>query len=149
MGRHIGAGPQHGEIRTQRDLDAHHEAHRVEPVDQPLTPAGLGPGPEGLAVVDPMKDMLDVAGGREDQVGDRAARLQSLDELAGDRVQPAQPVGPAHREHLAVGQQEPARTRLHPALLQIRIVDMGDQSGVRAVLQQNRRHHALASRAHI
>jgi hypothetical protein len=56
------AGPHHRvRIAAVGDLHPHHEPHPVQPFDGRRCGAGLGVRPEGLAVIDPVERVLDVA----------------------------------------------------------------------------------------
>ena len=85
-----------------RHLDPEHEAHPLQVVDERRSRARLDVDPGRLAVVDERQVMLDVAVGREDQRLDADAGREIGQVLAGQRVQPAEPVGPGDGDDLAV-----------------------------------------------
>ena len=121
--------PRHrGRRGVESDLDAHHEAHPVQEVDQRLAGARLGVRDERLAVVDAGEGVLDVAVRAEDQrLGPDAGR-EALEELGGQAVQPGEPVGTGDPDHVAVREVDEALTGLEDALLAVeRAVVRGDR----------------------
>ncbi len=95
------------------DLDAQHEAHRLQPGHERGRRARLDRDPGRLAVVDEVQRVLDVPLGRQHERLARGARLQPEQVLGGHRVQPAQPVGAGDRSRPrgATGRPRPAPRR--------------------------------------
>ena len=119
-GSQVGRSPGHGQrVGEVSDLDAHHEAHPVEPLGERAGGTGLGVGGEGLAVVGAVHRVLDVPVGREHQRGRGHARLERLEVLGGQRVQPREAVGPADAYDAAVGQVDEAVAAHERALLAV------------------------------
>ena len=115
------------------DLDAQHEAHRVQPRRQRRGVAGLGGDPGALAVVDEVQDVLDVALGAQDEGLAGLMRAQAGEVLAGDRVQPGQPVRTGHGHHAAVGEVHHCEPFLEEPLLAHRVAVVGRHARVGAL----------------
>ena len=58
------AEPSDGHVRAQRNFDPHHEAHGVQPRRQISPATRLRPGPKGLAIINAVQDVLNMAGRR-------------------------------------------------------------------------------------
>ena len=96
------------QVVDERDLDAGHELHPLQPLDQRRTRARLGVGGEGLAVVDAGEGVLDVALRAEHERLGPGAGGEAVEVLGGQVVQPGQPVGAGDPEDVAVGQVDEA-----------------------------------------
>jgi hypothetical protein len=111
-GRQLGARQQawrrvgdHGVLRRHvRHLDAEHEAHPVQEGQQLRRRPRLDVRQDGLAVVDQVQVVLDVALRRQDQRLRGHAGLQGGDVLREQVVQPAQPVRAGDAQDAAVRQ---------------------------------------------
>ncbi len=122
-----GGRPVGGALRVERlpegcplighvgDLDPQHEAHRVEPGDEPG--GGLGEQPRRHAVVDDGREVLDMPVRAQDQQLGRAERSETGQLLRGQRVQPAEPVRSGDRDHAEVRLVDDAAPGLERALL--------------------------------
>ena len=87
--------------------------------------------PEGLSVIDAIEDMLDVPVRRQHQRGDTAAGLESLEILRCQRVQPAEPVGPGHRDDAAMRQVDHSVSGIEQPLLAHRVAVMPGHTDIR------------------
>ena len=121
----------HGPVgRDVGHLDAQHEPHRVEPGHQRPGAAGLGGDPERLAVVDEVQVVLDVALGAQDEALAGLPGRQAGEHLGGDRVQPAEAVGPGHGHDAAVREVDHRQALGEQALLAHRVAVVGGHAGV-------------------
>ena len=115
------------------DLDPRHEPHAVQERDERRAGAGLGVRPEGGAVVDTLERVLDAAlRGEHESLGGRP-RLEPLEVLGREGVQPGEPVGAGDREHVPVREVDEAVTLLETTLLDGELAVVGRDAVVGSV----------------
>ena len=130
----VPTGADQGEHRPrvghQRRLDAEQEDHALQPAQQRGAGTGLDIGPDGAVELGEHQVVLDVAVRREQQRLRAAAVGQPLEVLAGQVVQPGEPVGTGDGEDVAVAAVDQAGALGEHALLAQRIaVVRGDRGG--------------------
>ena len=103
------------------DLHPQHEAHRVEVVDEGLGGVRLDVDPGGRAVVRERQVVLKVALRGQDERLRGAAGGEPLQVLAGQAVQPAQPVRAGDLDDAPVGPVDEDLAFRHRALLAHRV----------------------------
>ncbi len=118
VGRRRHRGPLVADVRH---VDAHHEAHRVQPADQAGCLPRLDMRPERRTVVVARHRVLDVALRRQDQGRGLLVRRQRGQVLGRQRVQPAEPVSAGDTHHAAVRQVDHARAGQQRPLLAERV----------------------------
>jgi len=112
-------------------LHPQHEAHRVEEGHQPARGGGLGDQPRGRAVVHQRHRVLDVPVRVQEQHLARLPWRQSEQRLRGERVQPGEPVRPAHHRHAQVGEVDDGAARGERPLLADGVAVVEGHAGVR------------------
>ncbi len=111
------AGPDQAEVGADvRDLDAQHEAHAVKPRGKRGALAGLDQQPQLVLVGQDADVEFDAALDRQQQRLGALARAQFQQHLAGERVEPAQPVFAGEGHHVEVGHVGHRGSREQPAL---------------------------------
>ena len=127
------------------DLDLRPEDHHLQVPQQACRCGRLGVEVGHPVEFGDSEVVLDVAIGRQHKRLRARTRRQLGKQLAGQRVQPGQPIRTGHRDHTAVGKVEDRRPPLGGALLADRIAvvpgnpDIGSIGGYRAWKPEQRR----------
>ena len=115
------------------DLDAKHEAHRVEPRGERGRRARLDAEPRRRPVVDDVQGVLDVTLGAQDERLGRGPRRQRRQVLGRHRVQPGEPVRTGDGDDAPVREVDGGEALDEQALLAQGIAVVGRNTGVRAL----------------
>ena len=95
-------GRHHGDVVAHAHLDAQHEAHALEELDQCGAAPRLGDEPERLGVVQGGERMDDAPLGVQDErLHTAVARRQIREHLAGQGREPGEPVRTGHGDDIA------------------------------------------------
>ncbi len=136
--RHLGDGTgglvDDGVVRgAVGDLDPVEELHRFQVGEQRLLGAGFDVRPGGLAVVDQVERVFDMAVRGEDERLGGLVRGEVADVLGEQQMQPAQPVRTGDRDDAAVGEVDESGAVGECALLAEQVAVVGGDAFVHAL----------------